>query len=225
MAATTNTVNVEQRIEEVTLGAHLTGASMVAAPILLMAGAALLIGIYEGSPAERLAAFADNEARATVALNIAIAGVVLTVFAVAGIAAAVTPTHPHLGRTGGALATIGLFGPAFFLGIDYLGIELAGMADRAAAATALENGETTPNIVNLAGPALVFGFILLAIGTARAGVLPRSRSWALGLTALAPVGLISGIVVISVVAWIAFGIAVIPMGIRLLRVRPADTRA
>lgn len=217
MTASINTVNVDQRHEVRTPAGRLTGASMIAAPILLTVGAALLIGIYEGSAGERLAGFAANEARATAALNVAVAGVVLAVFAVAGVAAAVTPTHPRLGRAGGALTTIGLFGPAFFLGIDHLGMELAGMADRAAAAAAFESGETTPNIANLAGPALVIGFILLAVGAAKAGVLPRSRCWALGLTACAPIGLISGVVVISVVAWIAFAIAIVPLGARWLR--------
>jgi hypothetical protein len=124
--------------------------------------------------------------------------------------------RPGLGRAGGALTIIGLFGPAFFLGINHLEIQLADLADRAGAAAAFESAETTPNIINLAGPALVVGLILLAVGTAKTGVLPRPRSWALGLAALAPVGLISGIVVISVVAWLALAIALVPLGLRYL---------
>ena len=94
MTGSIETVNVGEPDVEIAPAGRLTGVSMIAAPILLTVGAALLIGIYEGSPAERLAAFADNEARATAALNVAIAGVVLAVFAVAGVAAAISSGIP-----------------------------------------------------------------------------------------------------------------------------------
>jgi hypothetical protein len=211
------TTNVRRaEIDRFLAGQRFTGLCMVAAPLLLAAGATLLIGIYEGSASDQLGAMADNEARATAAVNLAIAGVVLAAFAVAGLAASVAAHRPGLGRAGGALTIIGLFGPAFFLGINHLEIQLADLTDRAGAAAAFESAETTPNIINLAGPALVVGFILLAVGTAKTGVLPRPRSWALGLAALAPVGLISGIVVISVVAWLALAIALVPLGLRYL---------
>ena len=198
-------------------GSRLTGLSMVAGPVLLVAGAALLVGIYDPSATDQLAGFVEHEARATVALNTAIAGTVLTVFAVLGLAPAVAARHRRLGRGGGALTIIGLFGPAFFLGVNHLGVHVADLADRGGVATAFEKAHTTPSIVNLTGPALVVGFILLAVGAAKSGVLSRSRSWALGLAAVAPLGLISGVVVISVVAWLALAVALVPLGFELLR--------
>ena len=208
---------VREQPNEFLAGNRFTGVCMIAAPLLLTAGAALLVGIYEGSAGDQLGAFAAEEARATAAVNVAIAGVVLAAFAVAGVAASVARHRPGLGRAGGTLTIIGLFGPAFFLGIDHVGIQLADLADRAGAVLVFENAETTPNIVNLAGPALIVGLVLLAVGTAKTGVLPRPRSWALGTAAFAPIGLISGFVIISVVAWLGLAVALVPLGFRLLR--------
>ena len=118
---------------------------------------------------------------------------------------------------GGALAVIGLFGPAFFLGVNYLNIQLADIADQAGAATALEDAESTLNIVNICGPALLVGLVVLAVGAAKSGVLSRSGSIALGLSALAPLGLLSGVIVISIAAWLALAVALIPLGLRTLR--------
>jgi len=211
------TETVREPPKESFAGDRFTGLCMIAAPLLLTTGAALLVGIYEGSANDQLEAFAANQARATAAVNVAIAGVVLAAFAVAGLAASVARHRPGLGHAGGTLTLIGLFGPAFFLGIDHVGVQLADLTDRAGAATVFENAVTTPNILNLAGPALIVGLVLLAIGTAKTGVFPRPRSWALGTAALAPIGFISGFVIISVVAWLAFAVALVPHGFRLLR--------
>lgn len=214
--------SVGGRADQFFAGRRFTGVCMVAAPLLLTAGAVLLMGIYGRGPSERVGAYAENEVRATVAVNLAMAGTVLAAFALAGVGALVAARCPRLGRAGGALAVIGLFGPAFFLGINHVGIRLGDLADRAGAGAVFQDAEATPNIVNLAGPALLVGFVLLAIGTAKAGVLPRSRSWALGIAAVAPVGLISGIVVISVVAWLALAFALAPLGRDILRAAASD---
>lgn len=198
-------------------GTRFTALCMIAAPIFLVAGAALFIGIYEGSASEQLSAFADQAGRSHAAFNFAVAGVVLAAVAIAGLASSVASMSPRLGRAGGALTLMGLFGPTFFLGISYVGIQAADLADRAGAAEVFDDTEAMPSIVNLTGPALVVGLILLAIGAARSGVLSRPRSWALGLAALAPVGFISGLIVISVVAWLGFAIALVPLGLQRLR--------
>ena len=198
-------------------GPRMAGVSMIAAPCLLVLGASLYIGIYDKAGADQLEAIADNTARAHAAVNFAIAGTVMAVFAVAGVAAAVARHRPRAGHVGGTLAVIGLFGPAFFLGINYLNIQLADLADRAGAVTALDNAKSTLNVVNICGPALLIGFLILAVGAARSGVLSRSRSIALGLAAVAPLGLISGVIVISIVAWLALAVALMPLGLRTLR--------
>src|SRR4051812_1691575 len=76
-------------------GGRMTGISMIAAPALLVAGAALFLGIYDKSGKEQLQAIAENTARAHAAVNLAIAGTAMTVFAVAGLAAAIARQRPR----------------------------------------------------------------------------------------------------------------------------------
>lgn len=205
-------------------GPSMTGIAMVVAPLLLMTGAALFVGLYGATGAERLEAIADHRGRAFAAVNFAMAGTILLVFAVAGLSAAVSRQRPRLGRIGGVLTIIGLFGPAFFLGADFLSIQLTDLADRAGAVTAVEDSATVPNIVNLCGPALIAGLVILAIGAYKSGMLPRSRSWALGLAALAPVGFVSGFMPIAVGAWFCLAIALVPLGLEQWRSRATAPR-
>ncbi|MGH9087254.1 MAG: hypothetical protein ACRDYZ_03965, partial [Acidimicrobiales bacterium] len=72
-------------------------------------------------------------------------------------------------------------------------------------------------IMNVSGPALIIGFILLAVGAAKVGLLPRSRAVALGLTALLPVGFISGYIVFSVIGFAFGAVALVPLGVAALR--------
>jgi hypothetical protein len=198
-------------------GGTIAGVSMIAAPVLLLTGAALLLGIYVTDTGDQLTELADHRGRAMAAINFAVAGTILAALAVAGLGAAICRQQPRLGRVGGALTIVGLFGPAFFLGATFLSIDIADLADHTGATAAVEDATSTPNIVNLCGPALVAGFIVLAIGAARSGVLSRPRSWALGLTAIAPVGLISGVIVIAIAAWLCMAVALVPLGWRSLR--------
>jgi hypothetical protein len=74
-------------------------------------------------------------------------------------------------------------------------------------------------IMNVTGPCLVIGFILLALGAAKAGVLRRPAAVALGITCLIPFGFISGHLAISVVGFVCTAIALVPLGVDLLRQR------
>lgn len=205
-------------------GPSMSALAMMAGPLLLMIGAALFIGLYSVGGGDRLEAIADHRGRAFAAVNFAMAGIILLVFAVADLSAAVSRQRPRLGRIGGVLTIIGLFGPAFFLGADFLSFQLTDLADRAGAVTAVEDSAAVPNIVNLCGPALIAGLVILAIGAFKSGVLPRSRSWALGVAALAPVGFVSGFMPIAVGAWSCLAIALVPLGLERWRSRAIAPR-
>lgn len=190
---------------------------MILAPLLLITGATLFIGIYDQPGAAHLAAAVAHRARAMAAVNCAIAGVVIAAIAVAGLATMVSLRQPRLGRLGGILTLVGLFGPGFFLGVNFLTIALAGLEGRTALVDALATAEKTLSIVNVTGPALVVGLILLAVGSVKSGVLTKPRGWALGLAAVAPVGFISGVIVIAAAAWTCLAAALVPLGIQCLR--------
>lgn len=199
-------------------GRTVTGLCMIIAPLLAIIGSLLPIGIYHAKGADFIAGMAAHHARTGAAFNFAVAGTILMIFAVVGVAQAIARVRPRLGQAGGVIAIIGLCGPIFFNGIYFGGYQLTGASTQAIAGKMMDQAQIIPsNITNVSGPALVIGFILLGIGAAKAGVLPRWQAWALGLTCLTPFGFISGFIVISAIGFAAAAIALVPLGLRTLQ--------
>lgn len=201
-------------------GPMATGICLTAAPVIGVLGSALAIGIYHYQGTEMLRAMARHHARATAGFNLAAAAVVLMMFAVLSLAGAICDRHPVLGRAGGILTLVGLAGPLYFVGMYWGTSYLTAPGSQAAGAHVIDQTNVIPStIVNVSGPALVAGFILLAVGAAGAGVLPRWRAVGLGATALLPVGFISGYIACSAVGFAAAGVALVPLGVGVLRHR------
>lgn len=199
-------------------GPLITGVCLIAAPILGVIGSALAIGVYSYKGADMIREMADHHARGTAGMNFAVAGVALMVFAVTALARAICTRRATLGRAAGTLTILGLAGPLFFEGMYWGASYLTAPSRQAAGAHMINATEVIPStIVNVSGPALILGFILLAVGAAKSGLLSRSRSVALGLTALLPVGFISGFIVLSAIGFALAAIALVPLGLSALR--------
>lgn len=198
-------------------GIHVTAVCMIAAPILDIIGSLLAVGIYSANGPRFVAGLVSHPTRFAVAINLQLAGMMLLIFAIIGIAGMVTPKSPKLGKTGGFLVILGLCGPLFFEGIYWGGSQLLGSSQRVAAAHMYDASQIVPSVImNVSGPALIAGFIVLAVGCARAGVLSKPFAYALGITCIVPAGFISGFIVISSVGFLAAAIALVPLGISLL---------
>ena len=197
-------------------GRRLAGVTMVAAPLLLFAGSLLLSSIYDAGGTELITNIDHHRSQGLLGLNAATAGTVLAALAVAGLATMIARRRPRIGRAGGALTLLGLFGPGFFLGVYFAAAHMNTIPARAAAGHALDDTQSTFHVINLTGPCLVVGLILLAVGAHRAGVLGRAQSIALAVAAVAPAGFISGVLPIAAVAWAGLSVALVPLGLRLL---------
>jgi hypothetical protein len=200
-------------------GSAMTGACMIAGPILAVVSSVSAIGSYHSRGADFAGAMAAHPLQAVIGMNMDVVAIVLLFFAVIGLAQAISAVRPQLGRTGGILTLLGLFGPIFFPGVYFGAFQLANAGNQAAAALLIDRAHIPSTVVNLCGPALVIGFILLAIGAVKAGVLGKARAWALGATCLIPAGFISGYIVISALAFACTAVALVPMGIGILRAR------
>jgi hypothetical protein len=198
-------------------GPAITGIAMIAGPAMGIVGAATYIGIYGASGVELLSGFGVAAGRAGIAVNAATLAMLLLMPAIVGLATLISMRQPRLGRVGGLLSLVGLGGPLFFQGVYTLTLQLAQASVTAGAPDAIDATQASLHVINLAGVALVAGFIVLAIGAARSSVLPRARAILLGLSALLPAGFIGGIIEISAGAFIAMFVALAPLGIRLLR--------
>jgi hypothetical protein len=199
-------------------GRTVTGFCMIVAPLLAIIGSLLPIGIYHAKGADFVAGMAAHHLRTGFAFNFAVGGMMLMIFAVAGVAQAIASVRPRLGQAGGVIAIIGICGPLFFNGTYFGGYQLTDPSTQAIAGKMIDHAQIIPSsIISISGPALVIGFILLGIGAAKAGVLRRWQAWALGITCLTPVGFISGFIVIAALGYVATTLALLPLGLRLLR--------
>ncbi|WP_310962283.1 hypothetical protein [Nocardioides terrisoli] len=200
-------------------GAAVAGVCLVVAPLLAVVGSALGIDIYHAKGAAFVAGMVAHPDRMNLAIQLALAAMVLMVFAVAGLATMISASRPGWGRTAGVVTVVGLCGPISFESTYWGAWHLLGSgAQRAAAAHMIDQSQIIPRtIMNVSGPALVVGFLLLAIGAARAGVLRRPQAVFLGLTCVVPAGFISGHLVIAVIAFAACAVATVPLGVGLLR--------
>lgn len=204
-------------------GPAVAGVSLMAAPVLGAVGSALAIGIYAFKGADMMRGMAAHHARAVAGINVAVVGVALTVLAVLAVSSCVSARRPALGRTAGVITLVGLAGPLFFEGMYWGASFLTGPTWRQAGAHLIDGTTQIPNtIVNLSGPGLIVGFILLAVGSAKAGVLSRPRAVCLGMLALLPVGFVSGYIAVSAVGFAVSSVALVPLGLEALGLRPAS---
>jgi hypothetical protein len=128
-------------------------------------------------------------------------------------------SRPGWGRTAGTITVIGLCGPISFESLYWGAWHITDTsANRASAALMMDRAQVIPRtIMNVTGPALVIGFVLLAVAASRSGVLDRARAVCLGVTALIPAGFISGHLAVSAIGFLGTAIALVPLGVGLLR--------
>jgi len=126
-------------------------------------------------------------------------------------------SRPRLAWWGGALAIFGLFGRAFDAGADYLAFELVRVQGLAVATQAVADSYSGYHIMRTASPAIMAGWIVLAIGAWRSKVLGLVPAIALGLMAAMPIGVLKGSHLGSQLAAAGLVIALVPLGVRTLR--------
>lgn len=198
-------------------GRLVTGVSMIVGPVCAVIATALAMDIYSADGTTFIREIADNFVRFQIALNFQLVSFVLLIFAVAGLAQTIVPVSPRLGKTAGVMTMAGMMGPIFFEGIYWGGSHLTSAATQPAAAQLYDASQLPSIIMNYSGPAMVAGYILLAIAAARSGVLSRPFAIILGITCIFPAGFISGYMVIASVAFVACAVALVPLGLRVLR--------
>ncbi|HET7173580.1 MAG TPA: hypothetical protein VFI30_04810 [Nocardioidaceae bacterium] len=202
-------------------GNAVTGVCMLVAPIALAILCLLGIGIYKYDGHDFLAAMAAHRVRAEIFLNFVPLAVIMLMLAALGLAGLATRTTPRLARLGGVCALLGLCGPIFFLGIEFAGYQVSSPRYLAAGAYMYDQANMVPRVsINISGLALIVGFISLAIAAYRAGLLDRVRAVCFGLAALLPVGFISAVLVVSAIGFAACAVALVPLGLAVLRGAP-----
>ncbi|MBB2890785.1 hypothetical protein [Flexivirga oryzae] len=200
-----------------------TGVCMVVAPPLLALLCMLGTGIYHFRGHDFLAAMATHATRTEVFLNLVPMGVFALMLAVLGLAAMAARRSPRLAALGGIAALLGLCGPIFFIAIEFAGYQLSSSDRLADGAYMYDQANMVPRIsLNVSGPAIILGFIALAVAAHGAGLFGKPQAICFALTALLPVGFIAAVLPVSAVGFAACAVALVPLGRSLLRRTPGD---
>jgi len=197
---------------------------MALAPLLMLAGALLRVPVHFFYP-DQLAAYGTSPLLMSAAYGLFAAGNVLLWPAVVVLAARIGARLPGWGLWGGVLAVSGLFARAFHAGVDHLAFQLVRAEGVDAATSVVSAGYGAFHVFSALNLAIVAGWVVLAVGAWRAGVLGPARAVALGLAAALPLGVLKGTTPMSLVALAGLSLALVPLGLSLLREPPRPGRA
>jgi hypothetical protein len=216
-------------------GRWLGGGSLVLAPVLLLLGMVLRLPVFLSFPPERLAALqgttffpvqlAAVEAHPTqmlVSYGSVLAGTILLWPAVVTLAGLIGTKHPRWALWGGSLTLLGLFARTFHAGVDYFAFQLVRVQGLQPATAAVRDSYRAISygpfdLIGILGFAVFFGWPVLAIAAYLSGTLGLVRSLALGFMAALMAGVLKGSTDVSVVATAGLCVALVPLGIQLLR--------
>jgi hypothetical protein len=200
-------------------GRWLGAASLILGPLLLLVGVLLRIRFDFFFP-RQLAAAATHPALIFAAYSCFLAGNILLWPGIVVVAQRISRTHPRWAVWGGTLVLFGLFARAFHAGVDHLAFQLVRLQGLDPAVQTIQASYGATHIVKTLNPAILFGWLVLALGAYRSGVLGLTRSVALALMAGLMMGVLKGSSLVSVVATTGLCVAFVPIGVELLRADP-----
>ncbi|MEV0387567.1 hypothetical protein [Nonomuraea sp. NPDC050643] len=210
-------------------GRWMSAIGLICGPALLMTGLLLRSPFHYFFP-DQLATYTRHPTLLTAAYACFACGVILLWPAIMTLAQRIVATSPLWGLWGGCLVIVGLFTRTFQFGTDHLAFHLTDSFGLQAMINGIDDyylawrDTRWHPFRTLSGPAF-YGWVVLAIAAYRSGALGLGRSVALGLMSMLALGTLKGTQIPQ--SFIAVGglcIALVPMGIALLRSGPPPTR-
>ncbi|MEU6879344.1 hypothetical protein [Streptomyces sp. NPDC046712] len=205
-------------------GRWVGGVSLVLGPSLLLTGVLLRLPFPFFFP-EQLAARADHPGLMAASYGAFAAGTVLLWPGVAVLTSRIGRSRPGLALWGGVFAVLGLFARTFHAGVDHLALQLADRQGAQEASRFVAETYGAFHVFSALNIAIMGGWLLLALGAWRARVLGPVRAVALAAAAALPLGVLKGTTPLSVVAVAGLCLALVPLGVTVLRDGPAPRRA
>jgi hypothetical protein len=129
-------------------------------------------------------------------------------------------TKPTWALWGGGMVIFGLFARTFHAGVDHMAFQLVRFQDLKIANEAVAESYGAFHIISILSVPILFGWIVLAIGTWLSGTLGFLRSISLALMSALMIGVLKGSTIVSVVATSGLCIALVPLGIKVVAEGP-----
>ena len=200
-------------------GRWLGGTSLIFGPLLLLAGVLLRSQFHFFFP-QQLTAFRDHPALIGWSYSCFLAGNILMWPAIATLARLIGSSHPRWATWGGSLVIFGLFARTFHAGVDHLAFQLVRINGLDSATRTVANSYGAFHVVSGLTVCILIGWIVLAIGAYVSGTLGVVRAVSLGLMSALMIGVLKGSSFSSVIAMSGLCIALVPLGITVLRMEP-----
>ena len=200
-------------------GRWVGGVAMILGPILLLAGGLLRIQFHFFFP-QQLAAFKEHPTLMGASYSIFLIGNILMWPAIITLARLIGARKPGWAVWGGTLVIFGLFARTFHYGVNHFAFELVRAENLQLATKAVADYYGTFDIIATLSGAILSGWIVLAIGAYLSGTLGLLRSIALALMAAVMIGVLKGSTLVSVAATAGLCVALVPLGIKVLRQGP-----
>jgi hypothetical protein len=200
-------------------GRWVGGISLVVGPLLMLTGVLLRIRFHFFFP-QQLEAVQAHPTLMLAAYSAFLAGNIALWPGIVTLARLIGATRPGWAAWGGTLAIFGLFARTFHAGVDHLAFQLVRIQGVETATRVVGDSYGAFHIVKMLNVAIMFGWILLAIGAYRSGTLGLLRSVALGLMGALMMGVLKGSSAVSVAATAGLCVALVPLGFGVLRDGP-----
>ena len=200
-------------------GRWLGGTSLVFGPLLLLAGVLLRIQFHFFFP-QQLTAFRDHPTLIGCSYSCFLAGNILMWPAIVTLARLIGSSHPRWATWGGSLVIFGLFARTFHAGVDHLAFQLVRIEGLDSATRTVANSYGAFHVVSGLTVCILIGWIVLAIGAYVSGTLGVLRAVSLALMSALMIGVLKGSSFTSAIATSGLCIALVPLGITVLRMEP-----
>lgn len=196
------------------------GTALVLGPVLLLAGT-LLRSPFNFFFPDQLRAVAEHPALMTAAYTAFLAGNVVLWAAVAFLVQRIGTTWA---AWAGVFVTVGLFARVFHAGVDQAAFNATKHLGAGRATELVAAGYQELHLFSFLSFTVMFGWFVLAVAAYRGRVLGPVRALALGAVGLLPIGVLKGTEVLSVVGTAGLCVALVPLGIRVIRQQRTPTR-
>lgn len=196
-------------------GRWVGGVSLILAPILLLSGVLLRVS-YKFFYTYQLTAFNERPALMTASYSLFVLGNVFLWPAVIALANLIGARKPGWAVWGGTLTVLGLFGRTFHAGVDHLAFQLVRHQGLEQATRQVGASYGAFHVFHSFNVAILFGWIVLAIGAYLSRTLGLIGSIALALMNLLMMGVLKGTGITSVIATSGLCIALLPLGVKVL---------
>ncbi|GAB3173539.1 hypothetical protein [Telluribacter humicola] len=200
-------------------GRYIGGISTTIAPIVLLIGVLLRMPFHFFFP-QQLAAFNDHPTLMVTSYNFFVVGNILLWPAIITLSREIGKKRSQLALWGGTFVLFGLFARTFHGGVDHLSFQLVRIEGLENATKIVADSYGAFSIIATLNGAILAGWIILSIGAFLSNTLGIIRSVALGLMSMLMLGVLKGSSWGSVVAVTGLCVALIPLGIKVLKEGP-----